>query len=81
MAEFRSPVMFAGAARLRQAHSRSLTYQGDHEFAPVETVHAAKILQISKSAACLRMNVSTLIGGVPVRSSTTVLVPAKTPFW
>ena len=36
--------------------------------------------QSSKTATCFRMNASTVMGGVPVSSSTSVLVPAKTPF-
>ena len=36
--------------------------------------------QSAKTAACFRMNASTVMGGVPVSSSTSVLVPAKTPF-
>ena len=36
--------------------------------------------QSAKTATCFRMNASTVMGGVPVSSSTSVLVPAKTPF-
>ncbi|CAE6906328.1 hypothetical protein R69608_03233 [Paraburkholderia nemoris] len=64
---------------LRSKPITSHTYQDDYEFALFDRQDTARNRQLAKRAACLRMNVSTVIGGVPVRSSTTVLVPAKTP--